>query len=183
MKILLILICISICMLNSAQSNTNELQNIIRVNAISPGIEVEIPFCNKSTLSVNTGIGVSGSYMNLSYVNSGWTYFIAPFMDLSYKRFYNLNSRIAKGKSISGNSGNYWSIRLLTNFDEIKSYNVTRKDNIDFAVGPTWGIQRSKGNFHMLFDIGPVYYFDTIGNHGFFPIAIQLNIGYNLKRW
>jgi len=32
----------------------------------------------------------------------------------------------------------------------------------------------------MLFNLGPVCYFDTKGNGGFYPFMIELNIGYNL---
>lgn len=166
-----------------AQETTDNLQKIVRANLVSPGIEMELPISNKSTLSANTGIGVSGSYMNLSYTNSGFTYFIAPFLDLSYKKFYNRDIRVRKGKNISSNSGNYWGARLLTNFKDITSENIIRKNDIDLAFGPTWGIQRSYGNFHLLFDVGPVYYFDMIGNNGFFPIVLQLNIGFDLKKW
>ena len=165
------------------QNETSELQTIFRVNALSPGIELELPLNQVSSLSINSGIGISGSYKNLSYTNSGITYFISPFMDLSYKKFYNIDKRLGKNKNILGNSGNYWGIRLLSNFKEFKSENIIRKDNIDFAFGPTWGIQRAFSNFHFLFDVGSVYYFDTKGNSGFFPIMIQLNIGYDLKKW
>jgi len=170
-------------MTSIGQNKTVELQSVFRANVLSPGFEVELPISNNSTISANTGVTISGSYLNLSYSNSGILYFIAPFVDMSYKKFYNLNSRMAKGKSISGNSGNYWGIRLLSNFKAIESENIIRKANVDFAFGPTWGIQRSIGNFHMLFDLGSVYYFDVKGNNGFFPLAMQLNIGYNLKKW
>jgi len=72
---------------------------------------------------------------------------------------------------------------LVTNFKEFKSQNIERKDDISFDFGPTWGIQRAYGKMHFLFDIGSVYYFDTKGNNGFFPIMIQLNIGFNVKKW
>lgn len=166
-----------------AQNETKALQKILRINAISPGLELELPLNNTSSLAINPGIGFSGSYNNLSYANSGVTYFISPFMDLSYKKFYNLDKRLEKGKSISGNSGNYWGIRLLTNFKDFKSENIIRKDNIDFSFGPTWGIQREFGKFHLLFDVGSVYYFDTKGNNGFFPIMLQLNVGFNGLKW
>lgn len=168
-----------ICIISFAQETKNDLQKIVRVNFLSPGIEVELPVSIKSTISANTGIGISGSYKNLSHAH-GFNYFISPFLDLSYKNIYNRNSRANKGKNLLCNSGNYWSIRLLTNFKEIESKNIIRKDNIDFAFGPTWGIQRSYNKFHFLFDLGPVYYFDTKGNSGIFPIMVQLNLGYNL---
>lgn len=183
MKSILYLLFIFISISSLGQETTNDLQKIIRANILSPGLEMELPLSNKSTISANAGIGISGSYLNLSYTNSGIIYFISPFLDLSYKRFYNRDSRVTKGKNIFSNSGNYWGVRLLTNFKEIDSENIIRKDDIDFAFGPTWGIQRAYGNFHLLFDAGPVYYFDTKGNSGFFPIALQLNIGFNLKKW
>ena len=86
------------------QNETSELQTIFRVNALSPGIELELPLNQASSLSINSGIGISGSYKNLSYTNSGITYFISPFMDLSYKKFYNIDKRLGKNKNILGNS-------------------------------------------------------------------------------
>lgn len=182
MKKLLFPLFLFLCFTSLGQEPEN-LQKIFRVNMANPSVELEYPLSNKATLSANTGIGIQGSYLNLSYTNSGVTYFIAPFLDLSYKKFYNRDARLAKGKSIDSNSGNYWSIRLLSNFNEIESHNIIRKDRIDFAFGPTWGLQRAYGDFHLLFDMGPVYYFDTKGNTGFFPIMLQLNIGFDIKKW
>ncbi len=161
----------------------DELQSIFRINALSPGLELEMPISKTSTLAINPGIGINGSYANLSYANSGILYFISPFIDVSYKEFYNIDKRLAKGKSIAGNAGDYVGIRLLSNFKEFKAENIIRKDNVDFALGPVWGIQRALGNIHFLFDVGPVYYFDTKGNGGFFPIMLQLNVGFNVKKW
>jgi hypothetical protein len=36
---------------------------------------------------------------------------------------------------------------------------------------------------HLLFDVGPVYYFDTMGNGGFSPIRTKFNLGFNAKKW
>ncbi|WP_423129066.1 hypothetical protein [Gaoshiqia sp. Z1-71] len=165
------------------QETTNDLQKIIRANVLSPGLEMEMPITNKSAISANVGIGINGSYKNLSYANSGLTYFLSPFLDLSYKRYYSRDAMLSNGENIPPNSGFFWGVRLLTNFKEIETENIIRKDDIDFAFGPTWGIQRAYGSLHLLFDAGPVYYFDTIGNCGFFPIALQLNIGFDVKRW
>ena len=96
--------------------------------------------------------------------------------------FYNFEKRKAKNRSTENNSGNFVSFRFLTRGNTIES-NFIRSSNFDFAFGPTWGIQRKYGkNFHLLFDIGPHYYFDTNGNGGFFPIMFQLNLGFNLKK-
>jgi len=185
MKKLLSLFTLFICIAASGQENSKELTNVFRINALNPGLELELPISMKSALSINPGIGIHGSYMHLEYdyLVSGVTYYISPFLDVSYKKIYNRTKRQSKGKNLNYNSGNYWGLRLLTNFKEIKSKNVYRIDDISFDFGPTWGIQRAYGKMHLLLDIGPVYYFDTKGNNGFFPIMLQLNLGFNAKNW
>jgi hypothetical protein len=104
---------------------------------------------------------------------------ISPFADLQGKYFYNFEKRIKKGKNTAFNSANFLSLRFLYRGKSL-SENFERTSNLDFSIGPTWGIQRSWGRVHYLFDVGPVYYFDTKGNSGILPVMIQLNVGYNL---
>jgi len=106
-------------------------------------------------------------------------YAIAPFADLQWKQFYNLQKRANQNKVTDDNSGNFISIRFRTRGKSIDD-NFIRKANYDFAIGPTWGIQRSFGNFHLLVDIGPQFYFDSDGNSGFWPLMPQINFGFNL---
>ena len=185
MKRIVFILGLVACMNVFGQETENNLQKTFRINMINPGVEYELPISKKSTIAVNPGIGIHGSYLNLDYdnINSGITYYISPFMDLSYKYIYNQEKRASKGKNINYNSGNYWGLRLLTNFKEFESKNILRKDDISFEFGPTWGIQRAYGKMHLLFDVGSVYYFDTKGNNGFFPIMLQLNLGFNVKNW
>ncbi|MCG8581407.1 MAG: hypothetical protein MI866_15900 [Bacteroidales bacterium] len=183
MKKALLLFSIFICLSVTGQENNQKLTNTLRVNILNPGIELEMPMSTKSTLSINPGIGIHGSNKNLNNTSSGVTYFISPFIDLAYKKIYNRSKRESKGKTVNYNSGNYWGIRLLTSFKEIESKNIYRKDDISFEFGPNWGIQRSYNRMHLLFDVGPAYYFDTKGNSGFFPLMVQLNIGFNVKNW
>jgi len=185
MRKLFLLISLTISLTSFGQETTDDLSKVFRINALSPGLEFELPISEKSTIAINPGIGIHGSYMHLEYdyLVSGVTYYISPFLDLSYKKIYNRSKRQVKGKNLNFNSGNYWGLRLLTNFKEIKSKNIYRIDDISFDFGPIWGIQRAYGKMHLLFDVGPVYYFDTKGNSGFFPIMLQLNLGFNAKKW
>lgn len=162
-----------------------KLQKVFRANILNPGVEIELPISQKSIISINPGVGFNFSYDELHFPGgeTGLSYYIAPFLDLSCKHIYNYDKRFDSGKSNSFNSGNYLGVRCLINFKEVAKNNIIRTDKIDFAVGPTWGIQRSYKNVHFLFDVGPVYFSDTKGNNGFFPIMLQLNIGYNLKKW
>ena len=158
-----------------------ETEEVLRVNFINPGIEYELPVSEKSTISGNIGIGYSGSYPELTTTtfNTGALYVIAPFADVQYRYYYNLNKRFGIEKSTSNNSGNFVSLRFRARGESIDD-NILRKADYDFAIGPTWGIQRQYGKFHLLFDLGPQFYFDSEGNHGFWPLMPQINLGINL---
>jgi hypothetical protein len=164
----------------STTIHAQETEQVWRFNIINPGIEYEQPVSPKSTISLNVGIGYSGNYPELSStMNSGIQYAISPFADLQFKRFYNLEKRISKDKATDHNSGNFISLRFRTRGKSIKD-NFYRYADYDFAIGPTWGIQRSYGRFHLLVDVGPQFYFDSEGNSGFWPLAPQINFGIDL---
>ena len=162
------------------EKNTLNTEKVFRINFLNPGAELELPTGNYSTFSTGLGIGYGGGYPDLTYKDNGIIYIIAPFLDLQQKWFYNLNKRIGKNKTVQNNSGNFISARFITRGPSIAE-NVTRTSNFDFAFGPTWGIQRKYGEkFHLLFDVGPQYYFDTEGNGNIFPFMFQLNLGFDL---
>ncbi|GGG97807.1 hypothetical protein GCM10011416_14810 [Polaribacter pacificus] len=165
-----------------AQGNNNlKTEKVWRVNFLNPAIELEIPTGTYSTFSSAIGIGYGGGYPDLTFANSGFIYIISPFADFQQKWFYNRNKRVTKNKTIDNNSGNFVSLRLITRGSSIAE-NVSRSSDFDFAFGPTWGIQRKYGkNFHLLFDVGPQYYFDTNGIGNLWPIMFQLNLGFDLK--
>jgi hypothetical protein len=166
-----------------AQENNNiATEKIWRVNFLNPGVELELPTGTYSTFSAGIGIGYGGGYPDLTSGGSGFIYIISPFLDIQEKWFYNLNKRNAKKRTTENNSGNFVSFRFITRGKSIAE-NVNRTSDFDFAVGPTWGIQRKYGkNFHLLFDVGPQYYFDTNGNGNIWPIMLQLNLGFDFKK-
>lgn len=162
------------------EQKTYHTEKVWRLNFLNPGAELELPTGNNSTFSTGLGIGYGGGYPDLTSADNGIIYIIAPFLDLQEKWFYNLNKRLGKNKTVQNNSGNFISARFLTRGPSI-SENVHRTSEFDFAFGPTWGIQRKYGEkFHLLFDVGPQYYFDTKGNGNIFPIMFQLNLGFDL---
>ncbi|WP_347173123.1 hypothetical protein [Polaribacter uvawellassae] len=159
----------------------SQTEKVWRINILNPAIELEIPTGENASLSTALGIGYGGSYPRTSFGGgTGFRYSINPFLDLQYKRFYNLEKRKNKNLSIENNSGNFISARLLIRGNTIKS-NFSRTSIYDFSIGPTWGLQRKYGkNFHLLFDVGPIYYFDSNGKGNIFPIMLQLNLGFDL---
>jgi len=180
-KVLFVILCFILVQGIAAQDNIDNqyTENVFRINFLNPGVEYEYAVAKTSTLSAGLGVGYGGSYPNLSTTKgTGFLYLITPFLDVQYKRFYNFEKRVQKDRNVENNSGNFISARLLTRVNTIES-NFDRTSNYDFAIGPTWGIQRSYGKFHLLFDVGTIYYFDTKGNGNWFPIMIQLNLGFN----
>lgn len=181
-KCILIFLSGLFTILTYAQENTEVgTGKVWRINFLNPGVELEIPTGQYSTFSTGLGIGYGGGYPDLTYtVGSGYIYIISPFLDVQEKWFYNLNKRASKNRTTENNSGNFISLRLITRGNSIAE-NVHRTSDFDFAIGPTWGIQRKYGkNFHLLFDFGPQYYFDTIGNGNIWPLMLQLNLGFDL---
>lgn len=166
----------------SKSQEAKKTENVFRVNFLNPAVEYEWAAFKNGTLSFSTGIGYNGGYPELTQGGSGFIYIIAPFAEVQNKWFYNFQSRENKGKNINNNSANFVSLRVLAKGKSLAD-NVTRKSDNDVAVGPSWGLQRVYGkNFHLLFDIGPVFYFDAEGNSGFFPINVQLNLGFDFKK-
>ena len=182
-KILLNLLFGLLITITYGQENNNiATEKIWRVNFLNPGVELELPTGTYSTFSAGLGIGYGGAYPDISFNGSGFVYIITPFLDLQQKWFYNFEKRNRKGKTTENNSANFFALRLMTRGNSIAE-NIGRTSNFDFAVGPTWGIQRKYGkNFHLLFDIGPQYYLDTNGNGNIWPIMLQLNLGFDFKK-
>ncbi|PQJ79268.1 hypothetical protein [Polaribacter porphyrae] len=180
---LLTLLFFFIAISNYAQDKSDTYtEKIWRVNFLNPAIELEFPTGKNSTFSSAIGVGYNGGYPDLTSNASGFIYVVSPFLDFQQKWFYNFKKRRDKNKNTENNSGNFFSFRLITRGNSITE-NVTRTSNLDFAFGPTWGIQRKYGkSFHFLFDIGPQYYFDTKGNGNIWPIMLQLNLGFNLNK-
>ena len=181
-RIFILVIIVLLTIPTNAQEKENiKTVKVLRINFLNPAIELELPTGNYSTFSSALGVGYGGGYPDLTYGGSGFIYIIAPFLDLQEKWFYNLEKRNRKDKTTENNSGNFISVRMITRGNSIAD-NVYRTSNFDFAFGPTWGIQRKYGNFHLLFDVGPQYYFDTEGNGNIWPLMIQLNLGFDFKK-
>lgn len=178
MKRLYIILSIFLIM-EPAIAQNDELKNdIFRINIINPGIEYEYSVSNKSKISANIGYGILPSYPNTTAVQPKKTPLFAPFLDMQYKFIYNQNKRKAKNKSITYNSGDFWGIKFIgrgKNYDN----GLVRTNNIDFAIGPTWGMQRTIKKISLLFNVGPQFYFDGKGNNGFYPM-FEFNIGYTI---
>ena len=164
------------------QSSNKVTQNVLRINAINPGVEIEMAVFSKSTISANLGVGFGNMYENTasSWATGEIIYMTSPFADVEYKYFYNFKKRESKGKNLDFNSGNFFSFRCLGRGKAIES-NFTRYEDYDLAFGANWGIQRSFKRVHLLFELGAIYYTDGTRN-GFAP-SLQFNLGYDIFKF
>lgn len=108
---------------------------------------------------------------------------MTPVISVEPRWYYNLEKRLSKSKSISGNSGNFVSLQtsyhpdwfVISNYDNLKTFNL-------ITIIPTWGIKRNIGK-HFTYEtsIGVGYGYQFRGEYDDVNgIAIDLNlrIGY-----
>lgn len=187
-KLLLSCVLLAGCITSAAGQHTDSahVTKVWRAIFLNPGVELEYPLGRFSTLSAHLGVGYDGlAYADLTYPFppgeiDPWVSIIAPFADLQYKLYYNLEKRLRTGRSIAYNSGNFFATRLVTRGPSIYE-RPQRISSLDFTFCLSWGIQRAYGRFHLLFDAGPQMTIDAVGNIGAFPLMIQLNLGVNLN--
>ncbi|MFD0861334.1 hypothetical protein ACFQ1M_03875 [Sungkyunkwania multivorans] len=104
-------------------------------------------FSLRTEIGLDTGIFGGSNFDDTSFV-------MAPVITLEPRWYYNLDKRLSKSKNISGNSGNFLSLKtsylpdwfLISNTD---NFNV--EDQI--SIIPTWGMRRTIGK-HFVYETG-----------------------------
>lgn len=147
------------------------------------GLNYERKLANRHTFSIQTqlaySVAVSATktyYSNGTSKSSSSAYFaVLPQVAVNYRFYYNLAKRVNRGKSIFGNSGNYFTVIATFGFKPIYS-NYQNKFSFVTTVGPAWGLHRTyKKNVDINFSIGLGYgynnssgsYLAGIGNFTF----------------
>lgn len=144
----------------------------------------ELQLSNTFVLRSEVGLD-AGIWGGTSYSKTGVAFI--PTFNIGSRWYYNLKKRVAKGKSIDGNSGNFLSLKAIFHPDlfVISNYNGLSVLSHVIVV-PNWGIRRNIGS-HFNYEVGTglafVYYFPDKANgysegsfdHGLF---VNLRIGY-----
>lgn len=141
-------------------------------------------FHNESRLtnqiSLRSEIGLDAGVVANSSESSS---FLVPSLRIEPRWYYNLDKRLAKGKSIKNNSGNFLSLTTTYNPDW---FVIPEKTNLNFigsvAVIPKWAIKRTYGN-HFTFEtgagIGYLFFTEDYNDRkGDLGIDLHLRIGY-----
>lgn len=85
---------------------------------------------------------------------------LIPTLALEPRWYYNLNRRSVRNKRVTGNCGNFFTVRILHLPDWFVISNV--KDvsaSGSFAVVPTWGIRRPLGR-NWIYELGMGLFYD-----------------------
>lgn len=127
----------------------------IQVGAFGTWLYNEYKLADKIALRTEIGLQTFTFQKNES---DDIKYFLTPEVTLEPRFYYNLNKRSSQGKDISGNSGNYFSLRSSYYGD----FFTLGYSDLDFVpelnIVPTWGMKRNIGsNFNYEFGGGLGY--------------------------
>ena len=159
-KIIITLFFCGITLFTNAQNESVEKSIFgAQIGVLGVWVLNETRLSDKFTL--RSEIGLDSGIRNNDFI-------MVPGISIEPKFYYNLNKRFSKSKDISGNSGNFLSLKTSYHPDwfVISSsdyYNVSNQ----ISVVPTWGIRRNIGthfNYELGIGIGWLHEFsETIG--------------------
>lgn len=88
------------------QSTELEKQLAIEASIVSIGLSYELPISEKILTEFSAGFG-SAAYKHLGWDLGIYLANYTPYSKIAIKRYYNRDNRIAKGKEINDNRGNF----------------------------------------------------------------------------
>jgi len=140
----------------------------------------EAKLANKMVLRSELGFD-SGIYGGGLYHETG--FLMSPVLTLEPKWYYNLTKRSSKSKRISGNSGNFISLKssynpnwfVISNYEDIRVVNK-------ISIIPTWGIRRSIGDhFNYETGIGLGYRYAYANRERYIKYGIEAALNLHLR--
>ncbi len=146
------LIFIGLTFIANAQKASVEKSTYgIQTGVLGVWAHQEVKLSNQIALRTEIGLD-AGIWWGDFYPETG--YVLAPGINLEPRWYYNLDKRVSKNKSISGNSGNFLTVQ--TSYHP-NWFTISNDDNLEIAnqisVIPTWGIKRNLGK-HFTFETG-----------------------------
>lgn len=182
-KLLLTLALCSLALASKAQEASVERSTSgIQVGFLGIWAHNESRLTNK--LALRSEVGFRTGVLR-GHLQRDTKVFMTPTLILEPKLYYNLEKRSLKSKDISGNSGNFFSLRttympdwfVISNSDDINVRNQV-------SVIPSWGMRRNIGkHFNYETGVGFGYHHvfrkpDYISSRGYGIFDLRLRIGY-----
>ncbi len=186
----LFLIALFFSLLNvKAQDNNQQASPEKNISGVQTGIfgiwgYNEFRLNNKFVL--HSELGFDFNYAN----GTGYPkplFIVSPKIRVSPRFYYNFSQRLEKGKNISKNSGNFFSLPVdyipsPVVYSNYKDVSITPM----LLIVPTWGIRRNynQWDFEAGIGLGGIYYFVPRNNFGIKPywektLNLHLRFGYS----
>ena len=146
-----VIVCLALLFLSYttwAQADDPRVENQFLITALWPGISYEFAVAPNVSVRLDaaTSLGI------ISFNNNSFDLY--PRFDAQLRKYYNFDRRVEKGKSVNGNSGNFYGINMYYTSDvsllgsdfepEIANIIVFGPASFEtFYVGATYGLQRT----------------------------------------
>lgn len=183
-RVILVIVSCLYLSLSFAQDISTVERVQFRLNFLTPGAEIEFGVTNNSTALLNAGLlwGIGSSEDANGTIETNFA--LLPIIDAQYRYYYNLNSRQAKGKNTSKNSGNFIALKGTYYFTESfletlegDEENLVTDESDLSVIGIVYGIQRTYFDWlHMGFE-GGIGYGQTETDGTILPV-LSFTIGY-----
>ena len=173
MKKINILLLSTLGVLIFAQEKARVEKSIFNIQTGFVGVWVNNELRLADNIALRTEVGIEPSW----FIGSGTQWH--PNFRLEPRFYYNLKNRVAKGKNISNNAGNFFGVAFNYRPSEVLFSNNDNLGAIEsFSIVPKWGIRRNLGkNFNYETGVGFGYRHETnYGNYA--EIDLHLRIGY-----
>lgn len=142
-----------------------------QVNLLLPGLQYEFGLLPNLTVGAEVG---------LSLATPSEGYSLAPAYRAFSRYYHNLEHRVAMGRNVAGNSGNYFSVSFQHYFTQLELAGNLDNEGRDLVfLGALYGIQRSfTNNFSLGLEAGVGYYSRNRISDGLGP-AVNFRISWN----
>lgn len=146
-----------------------------KINFLAPGAEYELGLSDKTTLVIESGIGLAYAYSS----SFGSDFITSPYFALQYRYYYNFNKRVGKDKNTLNNSANYISFIGGISPGYYSFADSHFIENVGGTIGPAWGFQRTyNSGFNLSLDLGVGYAYEEKGAMDiYYPLSGFRSVG------
>jgi hypothetical protein len=150
-KIIILFSLIALQHLYAQNSQISVKKNQFKINLLLPGVAYEQGFGTKNTLYSELSFGFG--FNENAYAGKNWAFY--PNVNEQIRHYYNLEKRAGKGKITSCNSGNFYGLNAVYNFESINTNSGFNSSVPSVTIAPVWGFQRiNNHNFNSSFNGG-----------------------------
>ncbi len=152
-------------------------KSMVKINFLSPGVEWERRLTNKLSLNVHAGVAPGFMYSSATE-GKPFQFTVIPTTDIQLRYYYNLNTRQQLGRSITGNSGNFFALHAGAAGSDLIS---GTPQQLTTSLGLVWGAQRTyTSGFNLSGFIGPGVQIGVDGKPRF-TVVSGLRVGWALN--